>query len=132
MMRPVPTLLLLLCLTPPAMAQECGDTQSEMNACADVIFRRADTELNATYRQITARLAQDGAARRALVEAQRAWITFRDAECAFTTIDNEGGSIRPMLRLGCATDLTRRRTADLKGYMACGQDGACAAPPRRR
>lgn len=132
MMRALQALLLLSCLAQPAVAQDCGDTQADLNACAGAIFKQADTELNAAYRQITARLAQNGAARRALVEAQRAWIGFRDAECNFATIGTEGGSARPMLSFGCAEDLTRRRIADLRGYMECGPGGACAAPPRGR
>lgn len=131
-MRALQALLLLSCLAQPAAAQDCGISQAEMNACAGASFSRADADLNAAYRRITVRLARDDAARRALTEAQRAWIHFRDAECAFDTVENEGGSIRPMLTASCMEGLTRRRIADLEAYMACNRDGACAAPLRSR
>ena len=131
-MRALPALLLLSCLAQPAAAQDCGVAQADMNACAGASFSRADADLNAAYRRITARLARDDAARRALTEAQRAWVRFRDAECAFATADSEGGSIRPMLTAGCMEALTRRRTADLEAHMACTGDGTCAAPLRSR
>jgi len=103
-----------------------------MNACAGASFGRADADLNAAYRRITGRLARDGATRRALAEAQRTWVRFRDAKCAFATFDSEGGSIHPTLTAGCTETLTRRRIADLEAHMACTRDGACAAPLRSR
>ena len=47
-------------------------------------YKKADAELNVLYRQITARLKDDKATTELLVAAQRAWVAFRDAECAFS------------------------------------------------
>jgi hypothetical protein len=44
----------------------------------------ADVELNVLYRQITASLNDDEATTELPVAAQRAWVAFRDAECAFS------------------------------------------------
>jgi len=106
-----------------------GQTQADMNACAAATFGDADDALNAAYRRITARLAGKPAGR-SLVEAQRAWIRFRGAECDLATSTSEGGSIRPMLILSCMENLTRKRTAELEGYMRCGARNDCVAPAR--
>ena len=135
-MRPA-HLALLAALLPalPAAAQKAngtksaacdGTTQSEMNACAQGALQQADAALNATYRRLTARLAGAQPATNGLVEAQRAWIRFRDAECDFATIGYEGGSIRPMLAAQCLEGLTRQRTAELENHIRClSTEGGC-------
>ena len=45
--------------------------------------------------------------------AQRAWIAFRDAQCAFDYAIPGGGSLRQLYYPGCLADLTRERVADL-------------------
>ncbi len=131
-------LLVPLLLPPAAVAQKAAlklqpgcdrPLQAEMNACAADAYAAADAELNAAYRRITARLA-NAPGRRSLVEAQRAWIRFRDAECDLATSHNEGGSIRPMMVSFCMERLTRQRTEELKGYMRCRADDGCVAPAR--
>jgi uncharacterized protein YecT (DUF1311 family) len=50
----------------------------------------------------------------ALVKAQRAWVAYRDAQCASYGYQARGGSMEPQLIYGCQADLTRKRTAELK------------------
>lgn len=113
---------------PPVLDCRNGP-QTTLNECAAAEFRAADARLNAAYRKVTGRLTEESA-RRSLVEAQRAWIRFRDAECGFDTNVYEGGSIRPMMVSECLKRLTEQRTADLNTYLSCNQDG-CAVPPAR-
>ena len=131
-------LALLLPMVPirPAAAQEnlltrpaacTDDTQTSVNACAAAAYRAADARLNAAYRRILARLVDDPG-RSAFVDAQRAWLRFRDAECAFVIAGNECGTIQPMLQARCLESLTRQRTAALESYLACTRDG-CIVPP---
>jgi uncharacterized protein YecT (DUF1311 family) len=137
MKRLVPAVVLALpFLHQPATAQgrapalDCRNgPQTELNECAATDFRTADAKVNAAYQAITRRLADDPA-RRSLVEAQRAWIRLRDAECAFDTNIYEGGSIRPMMFSECRRRMTEQRTADLNTYLSCNQDG-CTVPPGR-
>ena len=87
-----------------------------------------DARLNALYGSMTARIGDDAAGRDRLVAAQRAWITFRDAECRFRTggID---GSAAPMALRACLEDLTLRRVADFEGLLDCPEgDLACPLP----
>lgn len=114
-----------------AHAQEtnCRDpqTQADMNICASKDYKAADAKLNASYKALTARYADDQDGRKALVEAQRAWIKFRDAQCNFATIGATGGSIRPMLQAGCLEELTEERTKQLDAALNCEEgDVTCS------
>lgn len=116
---------LFLCLAAPATAQEvdCSNamTQYEMNQCAQIDWETADVDLNEAYAEAMAQLKawdadlppelQGGAAK--LREAQRAWITFRDAACATEGYPMRGGSAEPLLVYGCMARLTQQRADDL-------------------
>ena len=72
-------------------------------------YNDSEKELNATYQAVLATVT-DPQDRRLLVEAQRAWIKFRDAEVAFHARyfpSSKGG-------LFVATDMTQERTKKLK------------------
>jgi uncharacterized protein YecT (DUF1311 family) len=133
-MRSILAVSAFLAIIPTAAAQstECGDSasQMEMNACAAAEFQQANARLNAVYREITARVKRTVDIRKQLVAAQRAWISFRDAECSFVTSLSEGGSIHPMLVLLCKTRITDKRIAELRPLLTC-EDGdlTCPVPP---
>lgn len=126
--------LALLAAAPAIAADRCADAadQSTMNACYQKALKTADAALNASYREIEARLADDPATKQRLVGAQKAWIAFRDAECRFSTAAVEGGSIQPTLTAICLQEMTAARTTELKGYLACQEgDLSCPVPPGR-
>ena len=87
-------------------------TQMAMNICASQAYQAADDELNATWRQLRERLGE-GPQWQATLEAQRAWITFRDAHCESIALRYAGGSIQPLIRFDCLETTTRQRTAQL-------------------
>src|SRR5438034_10130951 len=60
----------------------------EMINCILAETRRQDARLNENYKRLISRLATER--KNALVEAQRAWIKFRDANCGFYA-DPDGG-----------------------------------------
>ncbi len=111
-------------------AEPCGAsaTQYDLDRCADQDFRKADAKLNAAYKRIMDRLTGEASGRKLMVEAQKAWLAFRDAECAFSSSDTEGGSIHPMVVTGCLATLTETRTRTLKGYLACKEGDSCPLP----
>lgn len=120
----------LLAVAPgaPAGAKDCtASSQAGLDACAGDAYKAADARLNATYRQVAARLAGDAAARELLVAAQRAWIGFRDAECRFRSSGVAGGSAQPMVVTQCLTGLTEARTTGLASLLAC-QEGDLSCP----
>ena len=96
--------------------------QSTMNRCAFLDFEAADIELNAIWpaaRKANATFAEYlpenlKADEKALLEAQRAWIKFRDAHCASIALPNVGGTIYPLIYNSCRADVTRQRTEQLR------------------
>ncbi|AKP32124.1 lysozyme inhibitor LprI family protein [Yersinia aleksiciae] len=112
------TTLLVLPIS-QALALDCNNavTQLDMNQCANSEYKKADTELNRTYKQV---LAKTSVAQRALLKsAQLTWIKYRDADCTFQSSATEGGSVHPMIISACLTHKTEERTAQLKSFLNC-------------
>ncbi|MEM6752234.1 MAG: lysozyme inhibitor LprI family protein [Cyanobacteria bacterium P01_C01_bin.38] len=95
----------------------CNNPQTtlEMRVCAGQSYEKADRKLNLVYRQLKPRLG--ASQQNKLVNAQRAWIQFRDQSCAFEGAFAEGGSLEPVLKASCLTDVTEQRVKDLQGYL---------------
>lgn len=103
--------------------------QQEMNICAHREYLVADAELNAQWR-ITRDFMRERDAALArysdsetdprpgyfasLLEAQRAWIAYRDAHCRTEGYAVRGGSLEPLLVSTCKTALTEARTGELR------------------
>ncbi|MEL7196892.1 MAG: lysozyme inhibitor LprI family protein [Pseudomonadota bacterium] len=111
----------------PECNQEAADRgiQQEMNICAHRDYLLADKELNEQWKLTSATMkSRDGSWKpdwddrpgyfASLLEAQRAWITFRDAHCRVEGYVARGGSLEPLLVSTCKTALTKTRTAQLK------------------
>jgi uncharacterized protein YecT (DUF1311 family) len=116
-----------------ALAQDCANATSQMamNVCADQAYKKTDAELNAVYSQITDRLKHDKEGIELLVNAQKAWLAFRDAECTFATSASAQGSVYPMLVAQCRDGLTSKRIDELKTYLRCEEgDLSCPVPSR--
>lgn len=103
--------------------------QADMNQCAFRDFLIADRELNAQWAITAAAMKARDAAfgkyggdqydSRAgwfenLLEAQRAWLRYRDAHCRVDGYTARGGSMEPLLYASCKTHLTEMRTEELK------------------
>ncbi len=134
--------LLLQSAEPPVASWNCDDpmVQQEMNWCAGQDYAAADAELNAQWKTTAAIMKErdtgmeadfgpidpvtpreDAAARMAyighfqtLLEAQRAWLSYRDAQCRLEGYSFLGGSAQPMIISGCLARLTRQRTQELR------------------
>lgn len=104
-------------LLPPTAALACpGQTQLDMNACAEADYKRADADLNAYWRPVKAHYDAIGAGD-VLLDAQRKWLAFRDAACAAETAPYAGGSILPLVHWTCLARLTWARADDLRALM---------------
>lgn len=96
-----------------------------MTICAGRDLADADKALNAQYQVTRKALKQRDAGasaelkggEEAMVKAQRAWLAYRDAQCASVGFQARGGSMEPMLISSCEADLTRKRTAELKALV---------------
>lgn len=105
----------------PCLSQ--GNTL-EMNACAKTEFDKDEKTLNDTYQQLVQQITkpdQDGVrygeVKKKLIEAQRAWITFRKKDCDAVYTYNESGTIRNLEFLGCMRAHTVQRTKELTNFI---------------
>src|SRR5262249_7837366 len=127
--------VLLLGDRSPAIAQ----TQAELTEQACSKFKKADSELNRVYEQILTANAGDAKLVKALREAQRAWIVFRDAHLRSIYPDPDPmayGSVNPMCRCGVLEQLTIQRSKQLRELWIDGtvEGDVCAgsSPIKRR
>ncbi|WP_374302616.1 lysozyme inhibitor LprI family protein [Paracoccus sp. (in: a-proteobacteria)] len=102
-----------------AAANECqqepgGSTTLGISECLMAEHAEWDAILNEQYKQMRDRHADDRAAADSLRAAQRAWIAWRDAECAFQYDSYGGGSMRTVASAGCQMGLTARRALELR------------------
>lgn len=132
MMRIRILLAMLLIASGTAMAQDsnCTDpqTQAEMNICSFEAFEAADAQLNKLWPQVLERARStdefiresdpDAAtAEQDMLDAQRAWIRYRDGHCSSQTLRYYGGSIAPLMRNSCAAELTQTRVEQFETYL---------------
>jgi len=90
-----------------------GQSTYGMVACASAELKIQDARLNVAYRKAMAGLNARQKAK--LLAAQRAWIAFRDAECA-SFEDEDWGTISRINGADCVLTMTVKRTIDLEGY----------------
>jgi uncharacterized protein YecT (DUF1311 family) len=93
-----------------AQCENAGTTAS-ITSCMSNAYEKTDAELNRIYK-----LAFKGLDPRQadnLEKAQRAWVTYRDAQCDAEYAKWDGGSGGPAAHLGCLVRLTRLRTREL-------------------
>jgi uncharacterized protein YecT (DUF1311 family) len=103
-------------LSIPVFAQtSCNNpqTQAQMNYCASLAAKDSDKKLNQVYRQLKFSLS-DTKQKQRLIEAQRAWLKFRDAQCAYEQGFYSGGSIAPTIYYSCLAEVTEQRTKQLQ------------------
>ena len=112
--------------------KQCGDygTQSEMNECAAKEAQKADAALNSTYQKLIGKLKGDKTATARVVAAEKAWITFRDAELAadWPVADGENpnlqyGSVHPFCYYNERAAMTLERLKTLSNRMRHEEEG---------
>jgi uncharacterized protein YecT (DUF1311 family) len=98
---------------------ECIAPQAQqlVDACAAKEYREADAALNTAWKSAKAfadAIGQD----KALLTAQRAWLTYRDAACDVHASPFEGGSLQPLIQSTCQSKITAERTRMLLEFNA--------------
>jgi uncharacterized protein YecT (DUF1311 family) len=102
-----------------------AQTQLELNQQANRKLALANNDLHELHDKIVAGLTPPSAA--SFEMAQRAWATYREAQCAFEGMGTVGGSIHGMVVTDCKTRLTLQRVKDLDAQARCPEgDLACA------
>jgi uncharacterized protein YecT (DUF1311 family) len=126
-------LLLLITLATPvygARKNSCYDTaknQFALNECAARELKAADDELNRVYKEILKRNAKDSVFLDRLKAAQRAWLSFRDAELEALFPDPEKqvayGSAYPTCYANWKKKITVQRTQQLRRWLIATEEG---------
>ena len=100
------------------MSQEyssCIDKANGVNPalidCAVAETKRQDARLNENYKRLMSKLTEER--KNALLEAQRAWIRFRDVNCAFWD-DPAGGQSAAVTAKECILTMTADRASELE------------------
>ena len=82
-----------------------------MTNCILAETNRQDAKLNEQYKKLISKLSVQR--QTALIEAQRAWIRFRDANCGFYN-DPEGGTAAQLVAHECFLKAVVDRAEELK------------------
>jgi uncharacterized protein YecT (DUF1311 family) len=95
------------------LAAPDGQSTAGMITCTGQETDRQNAKLNAAYRAAMAKL--NGRQKVKLQAAERAWIAFREAQCA-SLEDEDWGTASSLNASGWFLHMTVQRTIDLEGY----------------
>ena len=101
---------------------EKAETQVELRQCEQARYQDADKALNEQWSLARAQIGDEPDAEKALLDAQRAWITFRDLHCKAVGFQSRGGTLEPVVVAGCLADVTGHRVEELKAFVASTKD----------
>lgn len=118
----------MVLLTSPVIAQssDCDNAvdQNALNRCADQELKEADARLNAAYQALSQQL--DTASLERLKLTQQAWVSYRDALCAFESEPSRDGSVYPLVLSNCLEEATNAQISILEEYLSCEEgDVSC-------
>ena len=93
----------------------CMDKSNGVNPdmidCILAETKQQDARLNENYKRLMSKLSEER--KKALLEAQRAWIRFRDANCTFWD-DPAGGQSAAVTAKECILTMTADRASELE------------------
>lgn len=122
-------LIAALWLLAPAAVR--AQTQAGMNAEACAEYKRADDELNQTYRRVLSERGADRSFVSKMRGAQRAWVAYRDAHLASlypaADVRRTYGSVYETCRCTALTEATRLRTNQLRRWLEGAAEGDVCA-----
>jgi uncharacterized protein YecT (DUF1311 family) len=111
-------LVLAALVCAPVQAQESincatgAKSQTDINECSTQRYKAADALLNRTYREVIANL--NAKQQEKLKDAQRTWISFRDANCESQALDYVKGSLYSSVYNDCLTHVSHIRIEELR------------------
>lgn len=111
--------------TDPADPCKSQSNTLELNECAARTLEARDKALNLAYQNLLKKLVPDdqydktdyATTRKYLIEAQKNWIRYRDADCSGQYVLYAEGSIRNIVALNCQIEKTEQRTKELNHWV---------------
>ncbi len=113
MLRRLPALAALL-LTTAALAAPNVDAHS-----AHSTYSADQAKLEEVYQQLLNHLNGEPIHRKRMINTQRAWIAFRDAECEYITTHGQNERQHVETYDQCAVSMTVARIKALQHYLQC-------------
>ena len=104
---------------------ECGNAFStpDIEHCASISLDKTEKKLNLAYQKLVKDLSQPNNEyenfteyKKKLLAAQRAWISFREADCAAQYEMHRPGTIRNSIYLACKEERAKQRIKELRNY----------------
>lgn len=98
-------------------AADCDseNSQQETLLCLERAYAAADGDLNRVWKTVQQKISSRSETfRSALLQSQKFWIEFRDANCHSVGKEMEGGSAEASLVKGCLLRMTLERATELK------------------
>jgi uncharacterized protein YecT (DUF1311 family) len=93
-----------------------------MLICSSYAFTAADLELNDEYKRLLQKLTTK-TAKEKLIQAQRAWVAFRDKTCDYESDGYSLGRDEAMVIESCRARVTQKRVKTITEYLACETPG---------
>jgi uncharacterized protein YecT (DUF1311 family) len=100
---------------PCPTAQAEAQTTLGMEGCSEQAILKADSKIDAVAKRIFA-LLRSQAARQRFVAAQRAWLTYRNADCASVADKYEGGTLAGVVAADCTSQRTSRHLVEIRAF----------------
>ena len=124
-MRLLLSFITLVCASSFAHAIDCNKALNtmEINECASIEQQKVEAKLNQVYQRVLKGMEKDYASdgnfadmKKSFVNAQRAWIKFREADCDAVYQKNIGGTIRNLVHITCMQSHAKKRMEQLEEY----------------
>jgi uncharacterized protein YecT (DUF1311 family) len=117
LIRGILAIALVLGFSAPAIA---ADAVAEMQALKAKQAKAADAELNRVYQQLL--LLSSSVEKKKLIQAEQAWIKYRDLECTYEAELGRGyAGLSDALNADCFIRLTRVRADELRAQVSTKQ-----------
>ena len=100
-----------------------GTGTLDMLQCNRGLIEEEDKKLNSLYKELRLKVVHGSRADKYLIDAQRAWLKFRNQSCQFESEGYEGGTLHGVEVTACELRITKNRNRELEGYLACTDNG---------
>lgn len=109
--------LLLAACAGSASAVDCKNAMAtpDINECASIEQKKVEDKLNKVYQRVIKSIGEADT-RKALVDAQRAWVKFREADCKAVHERYKTGTARTVMFIGCMQQHAEARIKNLEDF----------------
>ncbi len=88
---------------------------SQWAACDEAELGRLDVKLNGVYKQVRAKMSEEE--KKALVQAQRDWLKFRESSCKLWEVQSFQAPSGHHGYTSCMVDMTDKRVSELRTWV---------------